>query len=357
MSNVYYIILAGGSGTRLWPLSRDPFPKHLLKLHSKNSLIQDTISRILPLTSPNNIYVITGKKQFALIKKQLPRIPSHNIILEPAQRETGPCIALAASLINLLDPDATMVSLHSDHFIKNEKKFRQTIQAATTFAQQTNKLITIGIHPTHPATGYGYIESNHKIDTNTTFSLFSAKRFMEKPNQATAQAFISSGKYFWNSGIFVWKVAALFQEFKKLHPRVFHTIKRIQQALATKRNFHSLYEALPQKAIDYLILEKSTNVAVVPADFGWSDVGNYQTLKDILTNYPEENLVRGQHVTIGSQGCFIYCPNKLIATVGLKNMVIVDTDDVLLVCPQDRAQDIKKLVVQLKKDKRQQRFL
>ncbi|MEI6222882.1 MAG: mannose-1-phosphate guanylyltransferase, partial [bacterium] len=349
MPNVYYVILAGGSGTRLWPLSRTSFPKHLLDLRGQGSMLQETVQRILPITNPENIFIVTETTHANHIITQLPTIPKQNIIIEPDRRETGPCIALAASIINAKDPNAIMVSLHSDHVIKDEIKFRNTIKAAIDFALETKKLITLGIVPKYPETGYGYIETDGELASNQQFNLFTVKRFTEKPDEATAQAFIASGKYFWNSGIFIWNISTILEELKKLQPEFFNQLTKLQEAVSSSESIDKLYLELPKKAIEYLVLEPSDNVAVIPVDFGWSDIGSFQAVKDMLSSYPEENLVQGEHLTIGSRGCLIHSPKKLVATIGLQDMVIIDTDDILLICPKDRSQDVKQLVLQLKK--------
>ncbi len=353
----YFVILAGGSGTRLWPLSRSSYPKHLLDLEGKGSMVQQTVSRILPMTTPDHILVVTEKTHAGALIKQLPTIPQKNILIEPERRETAPVLAFAVAHIALRDPEACMIALPADHYVGNPLKFRSTIKAAVNVADKMSSFVTLGVFPHYPATGYGYIACGKTLGKMGSHSYFAVDQFTEKPNLATAQAFLASGKYLWNSGIFLWKASTFLRELQLHQPQMYATTIALQKAIAKKKSYTTIYKHYHKISVDYALLEKVEQVVMVPADFGWSDIGDWKSVQEILANYPEENVSRGTSLPIGSSGSLLYSPQKLIVTIGLDDLIVVDTPDVLLICPKSRSQDVKLAVKELGKVKKMRKYL
>ena len=347
--------MAGGAGTRLWPMSTKAQPKQFQKLMGDKSLFQMSIERLRPTFSYQDIFVATNQAYKNLIVRQTPKIPKQNIILEPAKRDTAPCIALAIAKIALADPRDTVSVLTSDHLIKKEKNLTRALTLAEKFLKENPEyLVTLGIKPDYPALGYGYIKvKSQKLKVK---NIYQVESFKEKPDLKTAQRYLKSKKYFWNSGMFVWKVETILAEFKRHQPSIYRRLVKIQKSLGTKREKKTIQKEYPKMkkiSIDYGIMERAKKIASIPVDLGWSDVGNWAALKDILSK-EKGNLVKGQYLGIETQGSLIYGPkNKLIATLGLKNMVIVATDKVILICPKEKAQEVKKIVEKLEKEKKQ----
>jgi mannose-1-phosphate guanylyltransferase len=356
----FVVILAGGSGTRLWPLSRSRRPKQLLSLVGERSLLQETVDRIRPLVPPDRILVMTERSHADGIREQLPDVPAANILVEPARRGTAGSLALAAAAIQRRDPGALMASVHSDAFIDSGDEFRATLQAAFEAAESTRKLLLMGIPPSSPSTQLGYIEAGEPLAEIGDYVVRSVVRFVEKPVLETARRFVASGRHFWNPGVFVWRVDVILDEFATLQPKISERIGAIAPELGGPKEAETLaevYPTVPQEAIDTGIMEKSHRVAVIPARFRWSDIGGWGELLDISPRDQDGNVVRGTHLGLGTRDSLVFATSRPIATVGLENMIVVETPDVVLVCPRDRVQDVKKLVERLGLDPERQDLL
>lgn len=347
--NVYAIILCGGSGSRLWPRSRSKHPKHLLKLNGARTLVQETVARLnLP---PDQLYCITEQSHAALLREQLPDIPKQNIIVEPGRRGTASAVGLAlAHLQQHLDPAAVVAILPADSLIGDTAKFRKTMQAWMKAAVETKRIITIGITPTYPSTGFGYVHSGSKLATVDSFDVYETKQFVEKPDRQAARTYLESGQYLWNAGMFAAPLDVLQREMNAHMPKLMDQLTGITKALAAgqKAKVNELYLALENDTIDYALLEKSHNLGVIPATVAWADVGSWADLHDMLERDRDGNVFDGEYVDIDSHNCFIYSPHQLVATIGLDNLVVINTKDAILICPKDRSQDVKKVVEKLK---------
>ena len=352
---MYAVILAGGSGTRLWPTSRNRNPKQFHKLIGEKSLFEATVERIAPLAPASKCFAVTAAEYAAKLSSITPKIKK-NIIIEPIGRNTAPAIALAAAQIAHQDPEAIIVVLPSDHYIKNEKAFIEALRAAENFLKgHSDYIVTLGINPTYPETGYGYIMLDKEIveaEKKTGESkIFNVAKFIEKPNYENAKKFVMMWGYLWNSGIFVFQAKNFLSIFKKFLPETYNIIAKITKAIGTKSYIQVIQEVYPKIkpiSIDYGILEKYNKVVVIPVDLGWSDIGNWASLKDLMAE-GGENVVRGNHVGIDTKDCLIH-GSKLIATIGLNNFIIVETEDSILICPKDQAQKVKDLLEKLKQE-------
>ncbi len=349
---MYAAILAGGTGTRLWPRSREHLPKQMLDLVTHETMLQETVHRVMPIIPVERIFVVTGRNYADLAREQLPELPPENVLVEPSGRSTAPCVGLAAVHILRRDPDAVMASLHADHVIRDPEGFRQALLAARDVAQD-DVLVTLGIQPTHPATGFGYIHRGEQVATSRGLPVFRVRRFVEKPPLPQAQAYLESGEYYWNSGIFIWKAATILDQMKALLPDLHRQLMRIAAALDGPQASEVLEEVWREVcpvSIDVGVMERATQVLVLPLDVGWSDVGDWAALADLLPKDEQGNVVvRTPHVGLDTTGTLIYgSGERLVATVGVKDLVIVDTGDVLLICPKDRTQDVRFLVERLR---------
>ncbi|MBI4787917.1 MAG: mannose-1-phosphate guanylyltransferase [Chloroflexi bacterium] len=350
--SIYALILAGGTGTRLWPRSRRDRPKQLLALFSDRTMLQETCDRIAPIIPRDQIFIITNEGYVETVREQLPDVPPGNIIGEPEGHGTAPAIGLGALHIQKRDANAVMVSLHADHYIERADAFRAAILNAALVAAK-GYLITLGIQPRNPETGYGYIHRGELIETLGEQPVYRVAQFLEKPDEATAIRFVQSGAYYWNSGIFAWKISTLWEEYERFQPKLCTQLGKIGKALNTPRAHSTLervWPTVPTETIDVGIMEKSQRVAVLPISVGWSDVGSWATLLELLPGNGERNVVIGDHVGVDTSSSLLYSPNRLIATVGLKDMIVVDTGDAILVCPKDRAQEVKHIVQALKQN-------
>ena len=354
--HVYGVILAGGSGTRFWPLSRERFPKQLLRIIGEGTLIQQTFERLVQQISPKQITIVTNDIQGESIRLQLHEWKDDlrdNLILEPQGRNTAPAIALTALQLVHRDPEAVMVVVPADHVVKATKKFMKAVQFATKLAEQGH-LVTFGIHPSRPETGYGYIQPNKRkrLGAQGLLGGFSVARFVEKPNLTTAKRYCRSGNYFWNSGIFVWKASAILEELALHQPVLSKLLKGLKKRVGTPEftaSLQKVYAKMPSLSIDHAVMEHSARSAVVPVDFGWSDVGSWGSLEEVAPLDKAGNVRNGNIVDVGSQNSVLFADRRVVATIGLDNMVVVDTPDATLVCPKDRAQDVKSIVQLLKK--------
>ncbi len=352
---VYAVVLAGGGGTRLWPLSRIHQPKHLLSLCSEHTLLRETCARVEPLVPADRLMAITVADHVREVRDQLHGVPPENIVVEPEGRSTGPCVGLMATLVHKRDPDAIMISLHADHAIRDTEGFRGVLRAAIAAAADGH-LVTLGIVPTHPATGYGYIRRGDGMGQAEGHDVYRVERFTEKPDADTAQSFVQTGRYFWNSGIFVWQVSVILSEIRRLMPTLYAQLMEIKPALGTPRQTEVLervWRDVRPVPVDIGIMERAQDVVVVPADIGWSDVGCWTSVADLSQADAHGNVAQGEHVVVDCHDTLVYSSGRLVAALGLEGMVVVETEDAVLVCPKERAQDVKKIVEQLKREARE----
>lgn len=347
-NNFNIVIVAGGSGTRLWPVSREKSPKQFHKLTSDKSLLEETYDRIKDLTEKENIYISLGPNAVEETKKQLQEIPDENYIIEPQGKNTAPAIALITAKIFKKDPQAIIATIAADHTVKKISNYKETLLEAAHFIDRNPEyLLTIGIQPDSAHTGYGYIKLGRKFDLEKAHEV---EEFVEKPNEETAQKYVESGKYLWNAGYFIFRADKMIEMFANYAPEIYSGLKEILQAIDTedeKKIIEKAFEEFPKVPIDTAIAEKAEKVAVIPADLGWSDIGSWSSLFDLLEK-EDGNVHRGHHVGIDDKNCLFFAQDKLLATVGLEDIVIVDTPDVTLVCKKDKAQEIKKLIEKLK---------
>ncbi len=346
MQHYYALILAGGGGTRLWPLSRKDRPKQLLRLVGERSMFELAVDRLLPLFPPERIWVVTSAAYAQLLREQRPQVPEENFILEPEPRNTAPAIGLAAAALHRRDPQACMACLTADHFIGHEALFRELLTAAEIVAR-TDSLVTLGIHPTFACTGYGYIQRGASIAKVGQFEVYHAVRFKEKPGASEAEAMLADGQHAWNSGMFVWRVERLLQEFARQLPVLHEVLMEIE---ATPDVLPNVWGRAPKISIDYGIMEsaaRSGSVAVIPAEgLNWSDIGSWDALLPLLPPDAAGNVViGGEHLGLETTGTLIHTSSaRLVATVGISNLVIVDTPDALFICPRERAQEVRAVV-------------
>ncbi|MBI3814557.1 MAG: mannose-1-phosphate guanylyltransferase, partial [Nitrospinae bacterium] len=335
---IFAVIMAGGSGTRFWPLSKSRTPKQLLNLTGDNTLIQKTINRIKPIIKNKNIFIVTANSHVKKLKEQINDIPLENIINEPFGRNTAPCIGLASLFIKKIDRSGVMVVLPADHIIKDEDAFRDIISAGTKVAAERDYLVTLGIKPSYPETGYGYIHAGKRLDKRSGVRIFKVKRFVEKPDINRAKRYIAGGDYFWNGGVFMWRVETILTMIKRFMPDLYDGLMYIEKAIGTKKErsaVRNIYSRIPAISIDHGIMEKAPDVAVIPCDIGWSDVGTWRALYDILDKDDFNNVVVGKFAGIDTKGCVIHSPEKLVAAIGIKDIVIVASKDAVLICHKE----------------------
>jgi len=357
--------MAGGSGTRFWPLSREKMPKQLLKIGAEDTLIQETVKRVLPLIKREDIFVVTNHGLSDAINTQLSskfgETWDRNFILEPEAKNTAPALGLAALHLNRIDPEGIMVVFSADHSVRKADEFLRLLRIAGNAAAD-NYLVTLGIKPDRPETGYGYINAGEKIahgswlvaDGDNRSEVCKVEAFVEKPNIDTAREYLRKGNYYWNSGIFVWKIRVLLQEIEKHAPSLHKGLMEIQKNIGTDKETEvitQVFKKLESISIDYAVMENTDRAAVIPADIGWSDVGSWTALDDVSDRDTSGNVIVGNVIDIDSRDSIIYAEKRLVATIGLKDVVVVDTPDATLVCSKDRAQDVKKVVEELKKRK------
>jgi mannose-1-phosphate guanylyltransferase len=338
--------MAGGVGTRLWPRSRRHRPKQALKLVGERTMFEHAVDRLDPLFDPEQVFVVTAAEHVDVLSALVPDLPRENFIVEPQGRGTAPCIGLGAVHLRQQDPDAVMAVLTADHFIKNVSRFRQALKAGAEVAAEGH-LVTLGIKPSFPSTGYGYIKQGSKIGDYAGFPVFRAEQFTEKPDQETAAQMVESGQYSWNSGMFIWRVERIMAEFERQMPAFHRQLSEVETTLSSAAYADALSRIWPKVAkqtIDYGVMEGAEDVAVIPVDIGWSDVGSWSSLFDLLPTDEQGNVVVGPHVGLDTHDSLIFAEERLIATIGLEDVVIVDTEDALLVCSKDRAQAVRDVV-------------
>ncbi|MHB8908955.1 MAG: mannose-1-phosphate guanylyltransferase [Syntrophales bacterium] len=356
---MFAVIMAGGKGARFWPRSREKMPKHLLDIAGERTIIRETVDRIRPLIPAERILVVTGRSHAGEVIRQLPEIPSENILIEPVGRNTAPCIGLAALHILRRAPDAVMVVLPSDHRIDDEAAFRRVLQAAAGAASQGDPLVTIGIRPTGPETGYGYIEQGDLHSTVGDEKIFRVRSIREKPPREQAEQFLAQGGFSWNSGMFVWKASTIMTAIERLLPDLRRGLLQIREALGTDREagtVGTVYAGLSAVSIDYGVMEKAEGVLVIPGNFGWSDLGSWDALWEVSEKDENGNAVRGEFIGIDAANSLIHSPGKLVALVGVKDLLVVETKDALLICRRGRSQDVKKVVEAIERSGRKERL-
>jgi mannose-1-phosphate guanylyltransferase / mannose-6-phosphate isomerase len=356
---MHAVILAGGSGTRFWPKSREQLPKQLLNINGERTMIQDTLDRISPIVASENIWIITNEKHALETCRQLKATefnPSQ-LLTEPIARNTAAAIGYSAYILSKKNPDAIMAVFPADHAITTHKKFLELIEKAKTVAKN-NHLVTLGIKPTSPETGYGYIKQGKSLEGNA----YKVDQFIEKPDKATAEKYLTEGGYYWNSGMFIWKVSVLLNEIKRYLPNLYAQLDKLSKNTIEVKGPYpfkelndsgkKIFQSLQPVSIDHGIMESSNNSVVFPANIGWNDVGSWTALADISQKDSKGNVIKGNVFSIENNNSIFYAEERLVATMGLKNMIVVDTSDAVLVCPKDCAQDVKKIVEKIKQEKR-----
>jgi len=343
------LIMAGGRGERFWPKSRKNLPKQFLSLtNDGKTMIQLTVERILPLVAMEDIYIATNENYRALVQAQLPNLPEQNILCEPVGRNTAPCIGLGAVHMQKKYEDAMMIVLPSDHLIKQKTLFLKSLRNACQVAEENSNLVTIGITPEYPETGYGYIRFD---ETNSLGQAYQVAEFKEKPDLDTAKTYLASGQYLWNSGMFVWKVSSILEKIEELMPELYTGLMNIQQAIGTEQELGVLEAEFTKTrsiSIDYGILEHAKDIYTIPGSFGWDDVGSWLALARINPVNDYGNVLSGNLIAVDTKNCIIQGGEKLIATVGVQNLIVVDTPDAILICQKGNAEDIKKVLEKLR---------
>ena len=354
MNHTYAVIMAGGGGTRLWPISRKKHPKHVLPLLGERTLFQSTLDRMKGFIPPERILVVTAADQFEELKKQAPQLPATNFLIEPLTRGTASVIGLAATVLAKRDPEAAMLILPSDHFIRNRDLFHLVMRIAVQVARK-DYLVTLGITPTFPATGYGYIQRAAALPEKFDYPVYRVLHFTEKPDEAKARALIASGDHSWNSGMFIWRADRILDEFSRQMPNLKAALDRIGAAWSTPEQdsvLGSEWPRLKSETIDYGIMEHATDVAVLPAGgLEWSDVGSWDSLFDVLL--PDEHgnvVVNSEKMLLETHDSLVYsAEKKLIVTIGVDDLIVIDSGDALLVCRRDQAQQVRQVIENLKK--------
>lgn len=352
--NYYALIMAGGGGTRLWPMSRKATPKQLLPLTESRTMFRVSVERLLPIFPAERIYVVTPPQYRGPMRAEMPKIPAENFISEPYGRGNAPAAALAIGAIHQRDPQATVVLLPADHHIEKEDEFRAILEAAYEMAQD-DYIVTLGITPDYPATGYGYIRQGNALKDIDNHTFYESLGFTEKPNEVTATAFIESGNYTWNAGIFVWRVQVAMREFERQQPKLYGLLSEVLITLDTpafENKLLAIWDDMPETSIDFAVMEGAQKMVVVPVEIGWNDIGVWSSLMDVLQRDRNGNCFRGarEHVTLHTKNTLVYSDGgeRMLVTIGVDNLIVVDTGDVLLICHKDRTQDVKEVVTHLR---------
>jgi mannose-1-phosphate guanylyltransferase len=355
------VILAGGRGTRFWPRSRTRTPKQLLNIVGKDTMLEQTVARLRPLIPPAHIWTVTNAEQTAAIKKQLPAAARRRVLAEPIGRNTAAAIALAAIHVrHAAKGDALMAVLPADHFIAQPDKYRKIVSSAIDLAREPERMIVLGIPPTRPDTGFGYVERMGEPIGSSDFPAFAVRRFTEKPALDIAKQYVASGDYQWNAGMFFWRVSTFLENLKRFLPKTHEALESLAETIGKKtyeRRLRTIYPKLANISVDYAILENATrqegppHVFVILADVGWSDIGSWAAVYELLSKQPGENVLAGQGLALDAAGNFLYSPTKFVAAIGVRDLIVVETPDALLIVPRDRAQDVAKIVKSLEERK------
>lgn len=343
----YAVIMSGGSGTRFWPKSTKNNPKQLLHLYGGKSLLQHTTERIGKLIKPANIYCVTNRDIVGGVEENMPGVPKENIIAEPSRRNTAPCVALAAKMLYKKDKNAIMIVLPSDHYIRDEDGFISILKKACSIVKKYKVLVTLGITPETPHTGYGYIHAGKNYEKTGALRV---KCFVEKPDLETAQKYLLEGNYYWNGGIFIWKAADILEAIKTFEPGIHRNIESLEAF--TGKDLEKAYNKMPSISIDYAVMEKADNVLTIPSNIGWNDLGSWPSLEDVAVETPEGVVVADGFRAIDTSGCIVHCEGKFVTTIGVKNLIVVSHGNVIMVCEKGRSQDIKTIVEKLVEQKK-----
>lgn len=356
MENTYALILAGGGGTRLWPVSRKQQPKQLLSLVDDRTMFKTTVDRLTPIFPADRIYISTGSSYIEAMRNDVPEIPAENFIIEPSGRNTAPAAGLALAVIHHRDPDAIIAMQHADHFIAHEEKYREVLKAGCELAAQ-DYIVTLGISPTFPATNFGYIQQGEEVGEFNDFTAYQALGFTEKPNVVTATSFLASGKYSWNAGMFVWKSSLAMKEFERQQPEIYTLLSELSEKIDTpafQAELATLWGKMPSLSIDVGIMEGAERMAVIPEDIGWNDIGSWDALFEVMPLDKFGNCIKGDtddHITLDTRQTMIFS-ERMTVTIGVENIIVVDTPDAVLICHRERAQDVKEVVNHLRATRR-----
>jgi mannose-1-phosphate guanylyltransferase len=355
LPRLYALILSGGAGTRLWPLSRKSRPKQFLELVGDRTLLQDTVDRIAEIIPTERIFVVAPPEHRALIHEQLPELRADHVVIEPYPRGNAAAIGLAMAALHAFDPEAVVAVLPSDHVVEKRARFREALLAATAAAEQ-GRLVTLGIEPQRADTGFGYIEAGARLDVRAPMPVHAVKRFIEKPKRDVAEKMLADGGHFWNAGMFVWRVADVIEAYRAHLPNTARAIDALVDAIGSPRYesvLAEVWEETDRTTIDYGVLEKADNVAVVPADIGWHDVGSWGRLASIVHPGSSGNWSSDEHVGVGAEGNYAWAPGKMVAFVGVEGLVVVDTPDALLIASKERSEEVKEIVDRLRREERE----
>ncbi len=357
MENLYTLIMAGGAGTRFWPRSKTAKPKQYLNMFGNDSLLQSTIKRFATFTETDKIYIVSGKSQTEVLEEQTPMLPKENLIYEPVGKNTLPCIGLAAMFAERENPDGIMVVSPSDHLIENNELFKETVLAAAKIADEKNGIVTLGIKPTYPATGFGYVQTAEDISGNEKIKQFKVERFVEKPNEVTAKEYLKKGGFYWNSGLFIFKVSVFIDSIKQFAPDLYNDLRKIQADFGTpsyEQTLDTIYRAVKSISVDYGIMEHAKNIYLVEGNFDWNDLGSWESV--YLTDKKDKNgnAGSGESIFLDSKNSYIYSESGLIALVGLDDVIVVQDGNTTLVCKRENAENVKKIVERLKDDNKTQ---
>lgn len=352
MDHYYAMILAGGGGTRLWPLSRKDTPKQLLPLTDDQTMFRTAVERLAPLFTPDRIYVVTGQRYVERMQADVPEIPARNFVVEPSARDNAAATALGLAVIHKRDPEATVAILTADHHIAKREKFREVLRAAYEVAQP-DRVVTLGISPSYPATGFGYIHQGSSMMHIGELTAYYSLGFKEKPNVVTATAFLAEGTYTWNSGMFIWRTAKALAEFERQQPTFHALLQPIMAAVDTPAYPQVLaehWDQMPKTSIDFAIMEGAEQMAVIPVDIGWSDVGSWSSLFEVLPLDQYGNTFKGkapERVILDTENTLVYS-DRMTVTIGVRDLIVVDAGDAILICHKDRAQEVKEVVNHLR---------
>ncbi|HEY0703296.1 MAG TPA: sugar phosphate nucleotidyltransferase [Candidatus Acidoferrales bacterium] len=365
------VLLAGGRGTRFWPRSRVRTPKQLLNITGGDTLLRETVARLTPVFPARNCWVVTNSEQAAAVRREIPQVPAAHILAEPVGRNTAAAIALAAIHLAHQHGDALMAVLSSDAHIAKIPHYRDLLRLALHHADAPGQLVVMGIPPTRPETGYGYIERGEKVPSASAAEIFAVHRFTEKPPPHIAEEYLASGKYFWNAGMFFWRVSTFMELLKSFLPATHSALADLAKTIGTKKYpaaLKRIYPRLENISVDYAIVEPAAKsstapgadapastpprVSVIPADIGWSDIGSWDAVYQLLAKQPGANFSAGPSVSLDAHGNFLWSPKKFVAALGVQDMVLVETDDAILLCPRNRSQDVAKIVKYLEDQKR-----
>jgi mannose-1-phosphate guanylyltransferase len=355
VDHFYELIMAGGGGTRLWPMSRQDTPKQLLPLVENHSMFATSVERLAPLFTPERIYVVTGRKYLNALMEHAPQIPEENFIIEPYGKESGPAAALGLTIIQKRDPLAVVAILTADHHITRKDRFRDVLAAAANLAQR-GYIATLGISPSYPSTGFGYIHQGEDIATINGFQCYASRGFTEKPDADKAAEFLASGDYTWNSGMFIWTAAQAMAEFKRQQPEMYALFEQLSSVVDTpdyQSTLEEIWEGVNKISLDYAVMEGAQRMAVIPVDIGWNDVGSWSSMYEVLKLDKSGNGFKGrqpERVIVDTENTLVYS-DKLIVTIGVRDMIVIDTPDALLICHKDRTQEVKDVVNHLLRTK------